>query len=493
VIHDGFYTLTFVTDVVGYALTFDTNEEDCCPGIQGSGGPMFDRTSLDDLKKWGTSGSGRKPLIMRGARQVGKTTVVRMLARQLGAQLVELNMEKPWSFTSTLKALDPRATIEAIEFELNRDIDPDNSIIFFDEVQACPAVLPLLRYFYEEAPEYRVIATGSLLDFVFAEPDFSIPVGRIELYHLGPLTFQEFLHALSEHKALEYITNYHLGKPVPNPFHEKLNDLVRTYTLVGGMPEAVATFAETRSHRAVAKVKAQIIQTFRLDFYKYRSRKDPQLLTTVFDALPRLMGKKLIYSRIDLNYRSNALAKAVNQLCLARIISKVHNTYANGIPLAAERNDRFFKILGLDIGLLLSQLQLPQTDVSRIKELNLVNRGVVAEQFIGQHLYASLPSYQEPELHYWAREERSASAEVDFVIADERNGVVPVEVKAGNTGRLRSLQLMVQQKSLPVAVRFCSDPPTLLHERRKTAKGDADFELLSLPHYLVQQTSRLLA
>ena len=213
----------------------------------------------------------------------------------------------------------------------------------------------------------------------------------------------------------------------------------------------------------------------------------------VFDAVPRLAGKKLIYSHLDSQARSGDLARAVEQLCLARIVAKVYNTHANGIPLAAERNDRFFKLLALDTGLLLTQLQLAPTEVVQVEELNLVNRGAMAEQFIGQHLYALPPAHREPELHYWAREQRSASAEVDFVIADERHRVVPIEVKAGSTGKLRSLQLMVLEKSLPVAVRFCSDPPSVLEERRRTVKGDVSFRLLSLPHYLVQQTLRLLA
>jgi predicted AAA+ superfamily ATPase len=395
-------------------------------------------------------------------------------------------------FTETFAALDPRRTIEAIEFELNTDIAPRASILFFDEAQACPSVLPLLRYFHEETPDYRVIVTGSLLEFALAEPEFSIPVGRIELHHLGPLTFEEFLRALGEDKALTKVETFHHGDDLTSSAHEKLNELARTYSVVGGMPEAVAAYAKTRSLRTVEKVKAGIIDTFRLDFHKYRGRTDPVLLARVFDALPRLMGRKLIYSHVDPHTRSGDLARAVEQLRLARLIAKVHNTRANGIPLAAERDDRFFKILGLDTGLLLTQLQVAPPDVARAAELNLVNRGALAEQFVGQHLYALAPAYRDPELHYWAREARSASAEVDFVIADARRRIVPIEVKAGGTGKLRSLQIMTHEKSLTVAVRFCSDRPTVFRERRKTVKGDVAFTLFSLPHYLVQQIDRLL-
>ena len=453
---------------------------------------MLGRWDLDRLETWYRAGDARKPLLMRGARQVGKTTLVRMLAERTGVRLVELNMEKPWRFVSTLEALDPQRTVEAIEFELNIDIDPANTILFFDEVQACPAVLPMLRYFREEAPQFAVIATGSLLEFVLAQPQFSIPVGRIELYHLGPLTFEEFLSALGEEKAIALIHDYRLGEDIVEPVHAKLNELAKTYAVVGGMPEAVAVYAQSRSLKAAEKVKSEIIDTFRLDFNKYGDKADPRLLRSTFDAVPRLVGRKLIYSHINAQARSSDLAKAVEQLSLARVVAKVCHTHANGIPLAAERNDRFFKVMGLDTGLLLTQLQLAPTDVVQAPDMTLVNRGAMAEQFIGQLLYAMPPPYREPELYYWAREAPSSSAEVDFVIADDRHRVVPVEVKAGNTGKLRSLQIMVKEKSLALAVRFCSDPPSVFNEKRATVKGNVDFRLVSLPHYLAQQTARLL-
>jgi len=259
------------------------------------------------------------------------------------------------------------------------------------------------------------------------------------------------------------------------------------------MPAAVAGFDRNKSLRAVERIKAQIIETFRLDFNKYQGKANPQLLRMVFDSMPRLMGKKLIYTHITSNYRSSDLAKAVEQLCLARIITKIFHSHANGIPLGAEKNERFFKMMLLDVGLLLTQLNLIPTEIEHVQELNLVNKGVLAEQFIGQHLYQAQPFYRSPELFYWARERRSSSAEVDFLIADISNRVVPVEVKAGATGRLRSLHIMVAEKSMPQAVRFCSAPPALFNEKRNTSKGPVNFKLISLPHYLVQQLQRLLS
>ncbi|MCD4652987.1 AAA family ATPase [bacterium] len=453
---------------------------------------MLDRKHLKNLENWWQKGMQRKPLLIRGARQVGKTTLVRMLSERLNLQLVEINLEKPWGFTSTFKDFNPHRTIEAIEFELNIDIDPQKSIIFFDEAQACPSVLGLLRYFYEEAQDYRVIATGSLLEFVLAEPTFSIPVGRIELYHIGPMNFLEFLSALDEEKAITRIKGYCLGDDIPDTVHDKLNHLVRIYSIIGGMPEAVACYAQTRSFKAVEKVKSEIIETFRLDFNKYNNRGNPHLLTKVFDSLPRLMGKKLVFSKIHPEYRSKELSKTFDQLCMAGITSKIFNCHANGVPMAAEKMERFFKVLLLDTGLLLTQLKLIPTDIDRIPELNLVNQGTLAEQFIGQHLYRLQPYFQAPELYYWAREKKSASAEVDYIIADNNQRIVPIEVKAGSTGKLRSLQIMVMEKSLSRAIRFSSAPPSVLRENRITAKGPVAFTLISLPHYLVGEISRLL-
>jgi len=452
---------------------------------------MFQREALNHLIEWYNNDKHRKPLLLRGARQVGKTTLVRMLARQLEIQLVEINLEKPWSFTKAFSDLNPRQIIEAMEFELNIDIDPGKSLVFFDEAQACPTVLPLLRYFFEETPKYRIITTGSLLEFVLAEPAFSIPVGRLEFYHLGPFTLQEFLNATGETKALKAIENYHWGDEISETVHEKLNALVRKFCIVGGMPEPVSIFEETGNYREVEKTKSQIIETFRLDFNKYQGKSAPHLLQLVFDALPNLLGRKLVYSKISSEVRSKDLSASVNQLCLAGLASKTHHSQANGMPLSAEKKEKFFKLLLLDTGLLMSQLKLLPMEFEQVPELNLINKGTLAEQFIGQHLLYLQPPYRTPELFYWCRENPSASAEVDFLLETTR-GIVPVEVKAGKTGKLRSLQIMVKEKSLPLAVRFCTAKPALHKEKRSTALGPVNFTLISLPHYLVQQLPRLL-
>lgn len=452
----------------------------------------FERECLQDFKQWFERKSGRKPLLIRGARQTGKTTAIRMFAEEYGLTLIELNMEKKWGFSSLFQNNDPRKVIEAIEFELNCDIDAANTLLFFDEVQASPALLALLRYFYEETPEYAVVATGSLLEFALASPEFSLPVGRIELYHMGPFSFEEFITALGNKRALEFIGNCTIEDGIPQEVHEQLNKLIRLYTVVGGMPESIVTYKESGSLREVERVKSGIIETFTLDFNKYGLKTDSALLRKVFNALPAILGRKVIYSNIDPNVRSKALASALDQLCLAKVVSKIFHSSANGLPLSAEKNDRYFKPLLLDVGLLLTQLHLNPIDVEHVDDLNLINSGSLAEQFIGQQLYYLAPAYRDPELYYWAREKKGASAEIDYLYVDEHARIVPVEVKSGKTGSLRSLQTIIQEKGLSVALRFNSEKPSVLTEERHTSKGAITYQLVSLPHYLVQQVNRFL-
>jgi len=450
------------------------------------------RQCLQYFDEWYRRGKNRKPLLIRGARQIGKTTAVRIFAEQAGLELIELNMEKVWSFTSQIDTNNPRKLIEAIEFELNKDIKPEKSLLFFDEVQAIPHLLGILRYFYEEMADIAVIATGSLLEFTLAEPDFSLPVGRIELYHMGPFSFEEFISALDNKRALAFINNFSLDKVIPDVIHQQLNKLVRLYTIIGGMPEAIAIYRESGSLREVERIKSNIIETFILDFNKYKGKINTALLRKVFDSLPAQLGKKVIYSHIDPHVRAKDVSSAVEQLCLAKVLSRVFHSSANGIPLAAEKNERYFKPLLLDIGLLLTQLRLNPMETENAEDLNLVNRGTLAEQFIGQQLFHLYPPYRDPELYYWTRESRASSAEVDYLIADGQGRIIPIEVKSGKTGSLRSLQTITKEKGLSLAIRFNSDKPSIFNEKRITPKGEVKYQLLSLPHYLVQQVERLL-
>jgi len=452
---------------------------------------MLTRDAVDALKSWYLR-EQRKPLLIRGARQVGKTTLVRMFSEMEHIQLVEINCEKPWGFMPLVEKLDPGTMIQAIEFEFNITINPENSLIFFDEVQNTPSVLKLLRYFYEEIPEYRVVTTGSLLEFVLDEPQFSIPVGRLEFMYLGPFSFEEFLRAAGEQPALDAVQTFQLGDDIDQHIHTKLTQLMRRYVAIGGMPEVVHAYVQNISMIELERIKNSIIDTFKLDFHKYKRNTKPQLLSIIFDSLPTQIGGKLKYSNIDRSYKSNDIGKSLHQLCLAKIVVKAFNTGCNGVPLGAGKKDRFFKCFMLDIGLIHTQVKLNPFEVSETDELNYINNGALAEQLVAQQLMVQYPYFMEPELYYWAREKKAASAEVDFVITNNKRQIIPVEVKAGSTGSLRSLQIMVIEKSLHHAVRFNSMPPSIFHEKRNTVKGKSRFTLYSLPHYLSGQLLRIM-
>lgn len=353
--------------------------------------------------------------------------------------------------------------------------------------------MAILRYFYEELQELPVIATGSLLEFALEAPAFSLPVGRIEFYYMGPFSFEEALEALEQRHALELIRGFSPGTTIPDAFHQQLNRLARLYVLTGGMPESLATYKETGSLRETERVKADILETFILDFNTYKGKADTDLLRHVFQSLPGHIGKKIVYSRIHPHRRSRDISAALHQLCLARVISLVCHSSGNGVPLSAEKKDHVFKPLFLDTGLLLSQFNLNPSLIEIEPDLNLINQGTLAEHFIGQQLLSMAEVYREPELFYWVREKKASSSEIDYLTAAPDGRIVPVEVKSGKTGSLRSLQMFVAEKESSLALRFNSDKPSVYREKRKTPKGEVDYMLLSLPHYLVQQSGRVIS
>jgi predicted AAA+ superfamily ATPase len=287
------------------------------------------------------------------------------------------------------------------------------------------------------------------------------------------------------------LSDYALDVPIPGEIHRELLRLLRQYLVVGGLPAAVKAFAETESYRECEQVQQAIIATYRDDFSKYASKVKHRRVEKVFAGIPRLVGRKFMYSQIDRDERSRDLSEALHLLCLARVAHRVRHTAANGLPLAAESDDRLFKVLFLDVGLLCRSLGLGVAEIERPEDVLLVNQGAVCEQFVGQHLAFSGVGYEDPDLYYWTRCERNSNAEVDYVMAVGPE-VVPVEVKAGKTGTLKSIHLFVREKDRAFALRLNSDTPSLCQARTSLATGEQKpFGLLSLPLYLIGQAQRL--
>ena len=448
------------------------------------------RHAIKDLERW-RDRTRHKPLVIRGARQVGKTTLVRLFAEQFFDGLAEINFERDPQLASLFTSNNPTTTIEHLKLQLDLDITPGRTLLFLDEIQAAPEVLASLRYFYEELPALHVVAAGSLLEFALDRPAFSVPVGRIEYLHLGPMQFDEVLLAAGKARLVDLLSDYALGDEIPIAIHQQLMRWLRSFLVVGGMPDAVRAFVDSGSHQESEAVKHSILATFRDDFGKYGHRVDPTRLRKVFERLPLTVGNKLKYVHIDRDERAKDLAAALRLLSLARVAYRVRHTAANGIPLGAEADDRKFKALFLDVGLMATASGLTLLDLEQAEDVMMINRGALCEQLVGQHLLYSAPSWEEPQLFYWAREKRGSSAEIDYVISQNRQ-IIPVEVKAGKTGALKSLHLFLREKGTRLAIRLSSAPPSVLEATTSLSDGNnVPFRLVSLPLYMVSQVRRL--
>ena len=456
---------------------------------------VLQRRETGYLEAWATR-RPRKPIVIRGARQVGKSTLVREFARVAGLTLVTVDFERDPELREAFTGRDPARILALLKLLTGTTAAPGTHLLFLDEIQAAPEALAALRYFHEEMPDLHVLAAGSLLEFALAQTPFPMPVGRVEYMHLGPMHFEDFVTAMGEADLADYMRGFSSRDvrkdALPVALHRKCLDLLRRYWVVGGLPEAVATFASGGGldFEPVSRVLQSVVATYRDDFAKYGRSRDR--IRMVFDKLPSLVARKFKYVEVSREHRAAEIGAALEHLCMARVASKVFRTAANGVPLAAEVNERFFKCLHVDVGLMCAALGLDLLDLEREEDPTLVNRGAVAEQFAGQHLlYAEAP-YRTPALHYWARETRNAAAELDYVIA-VGSRIVPVEVKAGATGSLRSLHQFIREKSPGLAVRFNGDPPSLLRDSRKLPDGTTvRYDLLSLPLYLVGQARRLI-
>lgn len=452
------------------------------------------RQQLSFLESW-RQDPNRKPLVIRGARQVGKSTLVEIFAHQSQQPLRCVNLERHPELADTFSSKDPERIIQQLEFLPKMGDISDETLLFLDEIQAIPEAIAALRYFYEERPGMPVVSAGSLLEFALADHSFSMPVGRIQYLHMGPMTFSEFLLAMGEERLRDFIYNYELGQEIGEIVHKRLLDLLRSYYFIGGMPEAVAVFAETRSYKKVSDVHNSIIETYRDDFSKYAGSRNLHRMLNVFNFAARNVGVKVKYSNISREEQSVTLKKDLELLAMARVISKVIHSHCSGLPLQADLEEKVYKLLFLDIGLMSAICGLDWRTLSQMDEVKLINQGAIAEQFIGQHLQAMLADKQNQELNYWLREGKASNAEVDFVVAIGGD-IVPIEVKSGATGSLKSLHQFMGSKKAFLAIRFDTQFPNVqeietvisLNNQSQPVK----YPLISLPLYLVERLEAIV-
>ena len=431
----------------------------------------FRRHIDEQLQQW-KEAPRRKPLLIRGTRQVGKSTAVREFGK-LFRFFVEINFEKQPDLLQLFPAnIDVKKTCEKLSGTLGIPIVPGETLLFIDEIQVSKEAIMSLRYFKEDYPELHVIAAGSLLEFTLEElPSFG--VGRIRSLYMYPFSFDEFLMAQGLDLTIDYKKKATSEEPLTEKAHKDIVDQLRTFYLVGGMPAAVTEWVETHSFIEVAHTHTDIIQTYEDDFNKYKKRVSPNLLRQVLRSVALQAGNKFVYAQAVRDVHSSVVRDALHLLTLAGLIAPVTHTNGTGVPLGAEENSNYTKYLFFDLGVMLTMLDIPAADILLASDVDLVNKGGTSEVFAGLEMIKYRDCLQKPEMHYWENTAKGSNAEVDYLRV--RSGqVLPVEVKANTQGSMQSLWVFMRMRKLHDAIRtslenfgqFNYDDPKDNFERR---------------------------
>jgi len=395
------------------------------------------RVVTDRLEAWASS-PRRKPLLVRGARQVGKTWAVTAFAqKRFPGHTHVLDLERRRDLHHIFAGdLSATRLLSQLELSLGAGITPGQDLLFLDEIQACPRAIVALRYFYEELPALHVVAAGSLLEFAFGQ--FSFPVGRVQFLTVHPMTFLEFLWATGREAAGEIAR----GEPaaVDPATHATLLEFLREYLFVGGLPEAVRLYAESGRLRDAFHAQDEVVQAYRADFSKYAPRVDGNTLDEVLTSVARTVGAQVVYSRLAAGPTQPTLKNAFGLLERAQVVQRVTAVKHMGLPPGADATLRRFKAIVVDLGLLHRLSGVPIDAEHAKTDLLSIYEGALAEQFVGQELCAA----GDGDLYYWARAAKSSTAEVDYLLV-RRDRLVPVEVKSGPGGRLRSMHQLLKE------------------------------------------------
>ncbi|OAV75320.1 hypothetical protein Barb7_01067 [Bacteroidales bacterium Barb7] len=415
----------------------------------------LERNIDKELLQWKQT-VNRKPLLLRGARQVGKSSTVRELGKQFD-YFIEVNFESDNHELHVNavfeRGLAPKRICEELSLIYKTPVIPGRTLLFFDEIQACIPAISSLRYFYEDFSELHVIAAGSLLEFALQElPSFG--VGRIRSLFLYPFSFDEYLRAMGSGMLADALRKASPDEPFSLPVHQKcLSQLIR-FMLIGGMPEVVSTYAGGGSLLECQAVLDDLTLSLYDDFSKYKQRVSTARLREIFASVIQQTGGKFTYSKASQESNRLQIKESMELLELAGIIYPVTHTSANGLPLAAEMNTKHRKYLIFDTGIYQRFLRLDLGQLLTAESLEQVNKGALAELFAGLELLKSAPSTSPAQLYYWQREKPGSSAEVDYVIQCHTE-IVPVEIKSGTKGSMQSMFQFLSEKGYAYGIR-CS-------------------------------------
>jgi len=403
----------------------------------------MERKLMSKLLKWKTQ-SNRKPLLLEGARQVGKTYLLQDFGKRHFKNVAYVNFQNPSADLIDLfnGSIEPKRIILMLELRLQMKISPTDTLIIFDEVQDVPRALTSLKYFYEDAPEYHIATAGSLLG-VFLQKNTSFPVGKVNTMKLEPMDFEEFLWANNRENIVEYLQS----NPEETAFNEILSDLLKQYLYIGGMPEVVKNWIENQNVETIAAIQEEILSNYRKDFSKYADNTTAVRIRQVFDSLPAQFAKKndkFLYGMVKSGARAREYETAIEWLLDAGIVRRVNQvSCGDKIPLKAYANPSSFKLYFVDVGLFRYLAEIPIEVINdKVAIFNEFN-GLIAEQFVLQQL----AKYT---LFFWIG---SDSSEVDFVMQYGAQ-IVPIEVKSGTNVNAKSLKVFREKYSPKISVRF---------------------------------------
>jgi len=415
-------------------------------------GEIMKRELMKELISW-KNRNKKKPIILRGARQVGKSYLIKEFGKQFG-NFYEVNFERDKIACQIFNdSISPFEILKKLSAFFGKKIEIKDSLVFFDEIQECENAITALRYFYEELPSLHIVGAGSLLEFSLEKE--GIPVGRVQSYYLYPMSFKEFLEAKGKDKLIEII----LDGRISEFEHKLIMKELYEYLSVGGMPEAVNSWVESEDILEVKLIHNSILDTYAQDFNKYTKKKQIEYVEKVFSRIPSMVGKKFIYSHIDESVKIYKLKQALELLSKAMVVKKVYHSSSNGLPLESEIKPSMFKTIFLDVGL----MQTLMGESSGLWLINgkemIANKGAILEAFIGQEILAYTADTQRKKLFYWLREKRGAKAEVDYV--EIVNGkIVPIEVKAGKKRYGKSLGVFFKEKNSDWGIVFYDGLPS---------------------------------
>ena len=413
---------------------------------------MYIQRKIDDVLLTWQRSSSRKPLLIRGARQVGKSTAVRNLSKQFD-YFIEINFDEQPEYQNLFaNTSDIGDLIEQLAIITQTEIIEGRTLVFLDEIQASLPAISKLRYFYEKKPNLHVIAAGSLLEFALSElPSFG--VGRVRSLFMYPFSFIEFLGALNEKPLASMIQQSNSERPINPIFHEKLKSYFKKFLIIGGMPQAVQTYLAKGDLLEVQRILDDLIIAIQADFVKYKRQIPPTNIKSVFESIVKQVGTKFKYSN-ELTSLTNPMIKQVIDLLeMAGLVYQVTHSSSNGIPLGAEANPKKIKLLIFDTGIYQRILGLDVASLLLKDDIEVINKGNIAELFVGLELLKSNDAYEKTALYYWHREAKNSQAEVDYVIQNQ-DFILPVEVKAGTKGAMQSMHLFMDEKKSRYGLRL---------------------------------------